>query len=87
MEAPEDLSTLLQPEKELPSLTAKSFWDVVAPSHRASDTAYTDSKSQDDVVKGESKRLTTSNFNIIFAGFILLIAIISGLLFHARNSN
>lgn len=86
MEAPEDDSTLVQPEKELPSLTATSFWDVAAPSYLASDVAQIECKSRNDPTNGDPKKSTTTNFNGVVAGIVLLIAIILGSLFYARSS-
>ncbi|KNA05425.1 hypothetical protein SOVF_190480 isoform A [Spinacia oleracea] len=87
MEVPEDTSTFLQAEKELPSLTAKSFWNVAAPSCPTSDAARIESRSRNDIMKINPKKSTASNFNVVFAGFILLIAILLSSLFYARSSN
>lgn len=87
MEAPGDASTFLQPEKELPSLTAKSFWNVAAPSYQTSDAAHIESKSRNDAMKGDPKKSNARNTNALFAGFILFIAILLGSLFYARISS
>ncbi|XP_021722532.1 protein odr-4 homolog [Chenopodium quinoa] len=86
MEAPEDASTFLQPENELPNLTAKPFWNVVAPSYQISGTAHIESQSKNPK-KGDHKKSIAKIVNALFAGFILLIAIILGSLFYARSSN
>ncbi|KAL2935667.1 Protein odr-4-like protein [Bienertia sinuspersici] len=84
MEAPEDDSILWQPEKELPPLTAMSFWHVAAPLYPASDAVQIE-KSWNDAVDGDSKYSTTRNINGIYASFVLLVAIILGFLFYARS--
>uniref|UniRef100_A0A7C9B2I6 Protein odr-4 homolog n=1 Tax=Opuntia streptacantha TaxID=393608 RepID=A0A7C9B2I6_OPUST len=83
MEAPKDDSTLVEVEKEILSLTAKSFWDVTTPSYQASVT----SKGRNGTVKADAKKSSTGmNFNGMFAGIVLLISILLGLLLFSSSS-
>ncbi|XP_021721122.1 protein odr-4 homolog isoform X2 [Chenopodium quinoa] len=85
MEAPEGASTFLQPENELPNLTAKPFWNVVAPSYQISGTAHIVSQSKKS--QSDPKKSIAKNVNALVAGFILLIAIMLGSVFYARSFN
>lgn len=83
MEAPKDDSALVEVEKEIPSLTAKSFWDVTTPSYQASLT----SEGGNDKVKADAKKSSaTMNLHGMFAGIVLLISILLGLLLFSRSS-
>ncbi|CAO2833847.1 unnamed protein product [Amaranthus hypochondriacus] len=86
MEAPEDVSTFVQPENEHPSLAAKSFWDVAAPSYKSLDAAQSESRCREIAKKGDSRKSTARSFNTAFAGLVLLIAVIFGSLFYAKSS-
>ncbi|XP_074320468.1 uncharacterized protein LOC141657211 [Silene latifolia] len=80
--------SFMEPEKELPNLTARSFWDATTPLYRASDDAVNKRKSRVEAVKGDANNSVTSgNIKGIFAAFILLIAVIIGSLLFARNSS
>ncbi|XP_057532280.1 uncharacterized protein LOC130810294 [Amaranthus tricolor] len=86
MEAPEDVSTFVQPENEHPSLAAKSFWDAAAPLYKSLDSAQNESRSREIAKKGDSRKSTAGSFNAAFAGLVLLIAVIFGSLFYAKSS-
>jgi len=83
MEAPKDDSTLVEVEKEILSLTAKSFWDVTTPSYQASLT----SKGRNGTVNADAKKSSTAmNFSGMFAGIVLLFSILLGLLLFSSSS-
>ncbi|KAL9230049.1 hypothetical protein vseg_005442 [Gypsophila vaccaria] len=83
MEIPDDAS-VLEPEKELPNPTSRSFWDVAAPSHGASDGRIIESNTRSADKKAVS---ITRNFGGMLAVFVLLIAVLLGSLLFARNSS
>lgn len=73
MEAPKDTSTILEPEAEAPRAITRSFWDVVGPTNNSTEK----SKKNSNVGSGQ-KTIKSTNINIIFAIFFLLLAIIVG---------
>ncbi|PIA62531.1 hypothetical protein AQUCO_00200504v1 [Aquilegia coerulea] len=85
MEAPTDMSAMLEPEKEAFSLSVKSFWDVVASSNSAfGSESNSVVKSEKDFVQKEGSKISanSSSFNTITAIAILLLAIVIGFLFY-----
>ncbi|XP_057434874.1 uncharacterized protein LOC130727687 [Lotus japonicus] len=78
MEAPTDVSTIFEPEKEVISFATKSFWDVAVP---ATETYLMGDKSKLDG-RGESgaKSVKPGHINVVAAGLILILAILVGFL-------
>lgn len=78
MEAPTDVSTIFEPEKEVISFATKSFWDVAVP---ATETHLMGDKSKLDG-RGESgaKSVKPGHINVVAAGLILILAILVGFL-------
>lgn len=78
MKAPTDVSTILEPEKEVISFRTKSFWDVAMPSH--SEIHLMEDKSKLDG-RGESsgnKSVKPRHINVVAAGLILLLSFLVG---------
>ncbi|OAY51094.1 protein odr-4 homolog isoform X2 [Manihot esculenta] len=84
MEAPIDALTILQPEVEAPSVTAKSFWDVAVPGHSASSFSVQKIDTS-AVVSSSRENIKSINFNILAAVFILLLSIFVGFLLLKRS--
>ena len=76
MKPPTDVSTILEPEKEVPSIETKSFWDVAVP---FSSAIHPLEKSKLDVRGAkESKSVKPGYINVVAAGFILLLSVFLG---------
>ena len=85
MEAPSDSSTVLEPEKEAPSLVAKPFWDMAIPFNSASCSPL--EKNGIDTREESGKKSTGSNnLNIVGAILFLLLSIVVGLVLYVRGS-
>lgn len=85
MKAPTDISTILEPEKEVISFRTKSFWDVAVPS-------YSEIHLKEDKMKldgrGESssdKLLKPGHISVVAAGLILLLSVLVGFVLFARK--
>ncbi|XP_058785292.1 uncharacterized protein LOC131660150 isoform X1 [Vicia villosa] len=78
MKAPTEVSTILEPEKEVISFKTKSFWDVAVPSY--SETHLVEDKLKLDG-RGESssnKSAKSGQISVVAAGLILLLSILVG---------
>ncbi|KAK2446342.1 oxidoreductase, zinc-binding dehydrogenase family protein [Trifolium repens] len=78
MKAPTEVSTILEPEKEVISFKTKSFWDVAVPFY--SEVHLTEDKMKLDS-RGESssdKLVKPGHISVIAAGFILLLSVLVG---------
>ncbi|XVF36540.1 hypothetical protein REPUB_Repub19eG0066500 [Reevesia pubescens] len=75
MEAPNDASSILEPEEEALTVITRSFWDVVVPSAPNS----SQEKSR-EITNTESKQKTTKSPNVYFiaAVFFLLLSVLVG---------
>ncbi|KAM3736473.1 hypothetical protein ACB098_10G166600 [Castanea mollissima] len=81
MEAPSDASTILELEKEAPSLVTKPFWDVAIPFNSASCSPL--EKNGNDTKEESRKKSTKSNnLNIVGAILFLLLSIAVGLVLY-----
>jgi hypothetical protein len=83
MKAPTEVSTILEPEKEVISFKTKSFWDVAVPFY--SEVHLTEDKMKLDS-RGESssdKLVKPGHISVIAAGLILLLSILIGFLLFA----
>lgn len=81
MKAPTEISTILEPEKEVISFKSKSFWDVAVPSY--SETHLREDKLKLDG-RGESssnKSAKSGQISVVAAGLILLLSILVGFVF------
>lgn len=85
MKAPTDISTILEPEKEVISFRTKSFWDVAVPS-------YSEIHLREDKMKldgrGESssdKLMKPGYISVVAAGLILLLSVLVGFVLFARK--
>lgn len=77
MKAPIDISTILEPEKEVLSLETKSFWDVAVPF--SSEIHLMENKNKVEG-RGESssKSVKLGYINVAAAGLILLLSVLVG---------
>ncbi|KAJ7958880.1 protein odr-4-like [Quillaja saponaria] len=84
IEAPTDVSTILEPENDVPSLVTKFFWDVAVPFQSAIHSP--SGKSEADR-KGESsnKSMKSANVNVGVAGLILLLSLLVGFVLFVFN--
>lgn len=73
MEAPSDSSTILEPEKEAPSLVTKPFWDVAIPLEK---------NGIDTREESRKKSTKSNNLNIVGAILLLLLSIVVGLVLY-----
>nr|XP_023885492.1 protein odr-4 homolog isoform X2 [Quercus suber]POE69549.1 protein odr-4 like [Quercus suber] len=81
MEAPSDSTTILEPEKEAPSLVTKPFWDMAIPFNSASCSSL--EKNGIDTREESGKKSTRSNsLNIVGAILFLLLSIVVGLVLY-----
>ncbi|XP_058723925.1 uncharacterized protein LOC131595570 isoform X1 [Vicia villosa] len=74
MEAPTEVSTILEPEKKVISFKTKSFWDVAIPSY--SETHLVEDKLKLDG-RGESssnKSAKSGQISVVAAGLIILLS-------------
>lgn len=80
MEAPMDMSTVLEPEIEALSLSAESFWDVAVPFQSAEASTEKNinhnTRSGSNVISGSK----SSVVNITVAVLVLVLAVIIGFL-------
>ncbi|GAB2293685.1 hypothetical protein Dimus_027898 [Dionaea muscipula] len=86
MEAPVNLSEVVEPETEALCLTTRSFWDAVASSSPASVLQSLSSKSKDDHSGKGTRNIedsTPENVNGVVAVVILLLSILAGLLLYS----
>ena len=85
MEAPSDSSTVLELEKEAPSLVTKPFWDMAIPFNSASCSPL--EKNGIDTGEESGKKSTRSNnLNIVGAILFLLLSIVVGLVLYVWGS-
>ncbi|KAK7351544.1 hypothetical protein VNO77_11086 [Canavalia gladiata] len=80
MKAPTDVSTILEPEKEVPSFRTKSFWDVALPScvenHLMEDKRKVDGGGESSSSK--TMKPGHGHINVVAAGLILLLSVLVG---------
>lgn len=79
METPMDMTSVLEPEKEVISLSAELFWDVAVPFHSTETSLVKNNRNDDtktgsDVISGSK----SSGINIMVAIFVLILAVIIG---------
>lgn len=79
MKAPTDVSTILEPEKEVLSFESKAFWDVAAPSY-SEIHLLEDKKSKLDGggESSSSKTAKPGHINVVAACLILLLSVLVG---------
>ncbi|XP_021284677.1 protein odr-4 homolog [Herrania umbratica] len=77
MEAPNDASTILEPEEEALRVITRSFWDVVVPCSSAPSSSQEKSK---EIISAENsqKSIKSPKVNFIAAVFFLLLSVIVG---------
>ncbi|XP_022980979.1 protein odr-4 homolog isoform X1 [Cucurbita maxima] len=82
MEAPMDMTTVLEPEKEALSLSAESFWDVAVP-FQCAETSLEKKNRNDGTITGSTATSSSksSGINIMMAVFVLILAVIIGFVF------
>ncbi|OVA10052.1 Amidase [Macleaya cordata] len=88
MEAPIDVSTIIEPETEATSLMIKSFWDAVVPGHSTSGSVSHSMKDgEKDTARKEISRepMKSTTFNIVIPIAVLLLAILVGFVFFLRD--
>ncbi|XP_027354016.1 protein odr-4 homolog isoform X1 [Abrus precatorius] len=78
MKAPTDVSTILEPEKELLSFKTKSFWDVAVPSYSEIHLVEDKSKLNGEGKSSSSKAVKPAHINVVAAGLILLLSVLVG---------
>ncbi|XP_061351383.1 uncharacterized protein LOC133296421 [Gastrolobium bilobum] len=81
MKAPIDVSTILEPEKEVLSFETKSFWDVAVPSHSEIHLMEDKSKLDSRGKSSSSKSVKPGHINVVSAGLILLLSVLLGFVF------
>lgn len=78
MKAPTDVSTILEPEKEVISFKTKSFWDVAVPSnseiHLMEDKSKLDGRGENT----SNRSVKPGHINVVTAGLILLLSVLVG---------
>lgn len=84
MEAPIDVSKVMEPEKEATSLMIKSFWDAVVSSNSTFDSV-SHTKKNSDIVEIVREPVKSTTFNIVIPIIVLLLAILLGLFFVVRD--
>lgn len=79
METPMDMTSVLEPEKEVISLSAELFWDVAVPFH-STETSLVKNNRNDDTKTGSNviSGSKSSGINIMVAIFVLILAVIIG---------
>ncbi|OMO57524.1 protein odr-4 like protein [Corchorus olitorius] len=77
MEAPDDVSTILEPEEEALRVMTRSFWDVVIPYSSAPSSSLEKGR---EIISTESSRKDkkSPNVNFIAALFFLLLSVLVG---------
>lgn len=85
MQAPADVSKILQPETEVPTLDVKSFWDVAGPFCNQPDPNSASTKTEEKNVNKEKSEKGGSNMldkmaesNLMLAVLMLLLAMLVG---------
>ncbi|CAJ1973973.1 unnamed protein product [Sphenostylis stenocarpa] len=78
MKAPTDVSTILEPEKEVLSLKTKSFWDVAVPSNSELRLMEDKSKRDGGGKSSSSKTVKPGHINVVAAALILLLSVLVG---------
>ncbi|XP_020236112.1 protein odr-4 homolog isoform X1 [Cajanus cajan] len=78
MKAPTDVSTILEPEKEVLSFKTKSFWDVAVPSYSEIHVMEGKSKLGGGGESSSSKTVKPGHINVVAAGLILLLSVLVG---------
>lgn len=79
MKAPTDVSTILEPEKEVTSFKTKSFWDVAVPSYSEIHLMEDKSKLDSGGKSSSSKTVKPGHINVVTAGLVLLLSLLVGL--------
>ncbi|KAK7282923.1 hypothetical protein RIF29_12046 [Crotalaria pallida] len=77
MKAPTDISTILEPEKEVLSLETKSFWDVTVPVSSKLHLME-DKRKLEGTGNSSSKSVKPGHINIVPACLILLLSVLVG---------
>ncbi|XVE60645.1 hypothetical protein DITRI_Ditri05aG0144600 [Diplodiscus trichospermus] len=77
MEAPNDASTILEPEEEALRVIARSFWDVVLPYSSAPSSSQEKSREV-TITENSQKTIKSLNVNFIAAIFFLLLSVLAG---------
>ncbi|KAF5740121.1 protein odr-4 isoform X1 [Tripterygium wilfordii] len=87
MEAPNDASTILEPEGAALSLRAKSFWDVAIPFASSLDLSVQKDNVNATATFSESsaKAEKSTNINVIAAVFFLFLSLLVGFLLLRRS--
>ena len=74
MEAPNDPSTILEPEEEALRVMARSFWDVVLP-YSSAPTSSQEKSREITSTENSQKTIKSSNVNFIAAVFFLSVLV------------
>ncbi|KAE9603812.1 hypothetical protein Lal_00002283 [Lupinus albus] len=77
MKAPTDISTILEPEKEVLTLETKSFWDVAVPIN-SKQHLMEDKNKHEDMGESSGKSVKPGQINVVPACLILLLSILVG---------
>ncbi|XP_047175464.1 protein odr-4 homolog [Vigna umbellata] len=78
MKAPMDVSTILEPEKEVLSFKTKSFYDLAMPSNSEIHLMENKSKHDGGGESSNSKSAKPGHINAVAAGLILLLSVLIG---------
>ncbi|RDX78580.1 Protein odr-4-like protein, partial [Mucuna pruriens] len=78
MKAPSDVSTILEPEKEVLSFKTKTFWDVAVPSHSEIHLMEEKSKLDRGHESSSGKTVKPGYINVVSACLILLLSVLVG---------
>ncbi|ESW09660.1 hypothetical protein PHAVU_009G145500 [Phaseolus vulgaris] len=78
MKAPMEVSTILEPEKEVLSFKTKSFFDLAVPSNSEIHLMEDKSKHDGGGKSSSSKSVKPGHINVVAAGLILLLSVLVG---------
>ncbi|XVF39693.1 hypothetical protein PTKIN_Ptkin01aG0053300 [Pterospermum kingtungense] len=78
MEAPNDASTILEPEEEALEVITQSFWDVVVPYTPSTNSSQNKSREITSTESTQKKSIYSTNVNFIAAVFFLLLSVLVG---------
>lgn len=79
MKAPTDVSTILEPEKEVISFKTKSFWDIAVPFYSGIQLKEDKKKLNGRGESSSNKSVKQGQISVVAAGLILLLSILVGL--------
>lgn len=78
VKAPTDVSSILEPEKEVISFKTKSFWDLAVPSYSEIHLMEDKSKANGREDSSNNKSVSPGHMNVVAAGLILLLSVLIG---------